>query len=209
MMMALLGLIGGVILADVHLCLPALARWIVRWRAAKLPADLREYMEEPWLAEVEACPSHFVKMLFAVGLFWRTGDLLRAHREDQALVSAREKAGVTGNVTVTLTGVSATGSVGNVAAGAVHLTGAAPDVIIRVSDDITAKIVEAVGTAVGSSSAEGVPMTWQNSSVFEAATLAIRNSQAHRVAQTHAAARAMISSTAALFPPTVTQVKAG
>lgn len=82
-----------------------------------------------------------------------------------------------------------------------NLTIEVPSANIRVSDIVTASILEA-GTDNGPASAEGIPLTWQNSSMFHAANVAIRNSHARRAA--HAAAIASTcGSTAVLFPPSV------
>ena len=140
MMELILGLVGSFVLTEIHVCLPAFARWVVRRHVATLPSGLRERMAEEWLAEVEACPSHVQKVIFALGLLTGTGDLVRAHGEQQARASTRDKTGVTGDVTVTLTGVSATGHVGNltaVAPGDHGLPEEAPNAVIRVSDTIT------------------------------------------------------------------------
>lgn len=103
----LLGLLGAFILTEVHVCLPAFARWIVRRRVAKLPSGLRERMQEEWLAEVAASPSHIQKVVFAFGFFTGMADLIRAHGE-------RKVPHGHGDVNITLTGVSATGSAGSV-----------------------------------------------------------------------------------------------
>jgi hypothetical protein len=123
-----LGLLGSLILTEIHICLPALAKWIVRRRASKLPPDLRERMEEEWLGNVESSPSHVWKVSFAVGLLIGRGELLQAHCDKPSRIH--------GDVTVKLTGVSATGGVGNLTPsepGGIQLTGHAPIVIRGVS----------------------------------------------------------------------------
>lgn len=121
MMEVVLALIVGLITNEIHVCMPAIARWIVRRRAAKLPADLGERMREEWLAEVDACQSHIQKLVFSLGLFFGTRDLLQAHTEQtehnaptQSQMGLSGELKLSGDVTVTLNGVSATGSVGNV-----------------------------------------------------------------------------------------------
>ena len=74
----------GLLVADLHLSLPAIARFVVRWRASRLPPPLAERMTEEWLAEIDATPSNLLKLWFALGLFRGIGDLIRADRERPA-----------------------------------------------------------------------------------------------------------------------------
>jgi hypothetical protein len=77
-------LIVSFVLADLHLCLPTIAKFIVRRRASKLPPALGERMREEWIAEIDANPSHLLKLWFALGLFRGIADLIRADREQAA-----------------------------------------------------------------------------------------------------------------------------
>jgi hypothetical protein len=166
MMELLLGLLGGFILTELHVCLPALAKWIVRRHVAQLPAELRERMEEEWLAEVDASPSHVQKVIFALGLLTGTTDLVRANRE-QKLPE------IHGDVTVTLEGVSADGSVGDVMpsepggtqlSGQAHIRIRVPTAVfsvgvntgVSVVTEVGESIHAAVGVSAGHSTVKGV-----------------------------------------------------
>jgi hypothetical protein len=151
MMELFIGLLGGFILTEVHVCLPAFARWIVRRRVAKLPSELRERLQEEWLAEVAACPSHVQKVIFALGLFTGMADLVRAHGEQKPRIHS--------NVNVTLEGVSAVGSVGTVMPaepGGVQLSGHAhiqihvPPAVIAVGTSAGVATVTGVGASIHS-----------------------------------------------------------
>jgi hypothetical protein len=123
----------NLIVSDIHLGVPVLARWLIRRHARKLPPEMRERYEPEWLAEIEAIPMHLLKMTYALGLFTGITDLVRAHGEKKSDNDA--------DVTVTLTGVSADGSVGN-------LTVVDAEVI-RVSDAVVAALYPATVTVVG------------------------------------------------------------
>lgn len=143
-----LSLFIGLLGAEIHVCLPAFARWLIRWCASKLSPDLRERMLEEWLAEVEASPSHFQKVIFALGLFTGFNDLVRAHGE-------KKLPKIHGDVNVTLTGVSGTGSVGNLTPssepGEVQLTGhASPGSSATAGNSTLAAVGASLSSAVGS-----------------------------------------------------------
>jgi hypothetical protein len=132
--MATLGtIIGGVLISDLHLALPAIAAWIIRRHAAKLPGDLRERMEEEWLGELEELPTHLQKLTYAVGLITGITKLIQDHREAEA--GARD-------VTVRLTGVSATTQLGHV--GTLDMSGQVDAVLIKGESVI---LIEAKGWA--------------------------------------------------------------
>lgn len=128
----LIALLIGFLGSELYACFHVLAKWLVRHHASKLPPGFRERMEEEWLAALEEFPSHIWKLKFALELFVDRADLLQAHREKKT----------SDDVTVALTGVSATGSVGQVISvepAVIHLTGHAPIVITAVGSlgDVT------------------------------------------------------------------------
>lgn len=127
----LLGL--GLLVADLHLSLPAIARFVVRWRVSRLRPDLAERMREEWLAEIDACPSHLLKFWFALGLVRGIGDLIRADREQPkkeaplnvVLRAEQGRLHDSAKITGTLTNVTLTPEPANMA-----LSGHAPTVIV-------------------------------------------------------------------------------
>ena len=100
----LLGIVASVIAAEVYMWLPALALWIVRCTASRLPRMSDRYREE-WTADLADIPGHVMKLLYAVDLLV---GLPRLRRE---LPKAKST-----NVMVELRGVSATASIGPVRA---------------------------------------------------------------------------------------------
>lgn len=104
MMTLLVGVLGSIMAAEIYMWLPALANWLVRYRAAKLERSLSERMVEEWTGELAFIAGHVGKIIFAVGLFVGTDRMESEPRSDVASGG--------GDVTVAITGVSATGAVG-------------------------------------------------------------------------------------------------
>lgn len=100
----LLGIVASVIAAEVYMWLPALASWMVRYAASRLPRMSDRYREE-WTADLADIPGHVMKILYAVDL------LVGLPRLRSEL--PRQKST---DVTVKLRGVSASASIGTVRA---------------------------------------------------------------------------------------------
>ena len=88
-MKLIIGILTSLVAAEVYHSLPAIARWIIKKSAARLPQHLSERYHEEWLAHVNECNGNIRKILVACGCLrasstflaeWRTGlDGFQAH----------------------------------------------------------------------------------------------------------------------------------
>lgn len=66
----LLGAIGSLIAAEFYANAPRLTRWIIEDGLLFLPEQNRERYREEWLAHIEECSGHLLKIWHALGMRW-------------------------------------------------------------------------------------------------------------------------------------------
>lgn len=77
---AILATIVGALLAEqAKASSPGIAKWIVMRAVRRVPVELRERLEEEWLAVIEGTPGPVAKIWIAVGFRWSVAQIVRAH----------------------------------------------------------------------------------------------------------------------------------